>query len=154
MKLSPILLAVRAVSAEFAQRLFLPVVFIVGGALLILLIVAIWLVTLSAWWWLLLAPLILITVIAIFAAALTRVAIVFLRPYQTIEQRRTVRGFVDALQEGSETIQTPKFMLLFFVVRDVLFPSKQSYISKVSSNAVSLQRGLKETIASFQDSSR
>ena len=149
MKLSPLLLAVRAVSAEFAQRLFIPVVVITGIVLLALLIVVVWLVTASPWWWLLLAPLILVTVIVVFAVALTRIAIVFLRPQQTKQQRKTVKGFVDALQAASETIQTPKFILLFYVARDVLFPSKESFVSKVSSNASSLQSGLKAVIASF-----
>lgn len=149
MKLSPLLLAVRAVSAEFAERLFFPVLFIVGGALFALLIVSIWLVTLSGWWWFLLAPIILVSVIFIFIVALTRLALVFLKPPQTKTQRQSVRTFVDALQESSETVATPKFLLLFYVVRDVLFPTKEGFVRKVASNASTLQREFTNIIKSF-----
>lgn len=149
MRLSPLLLAVRAVSAEFAQRLFLPVTLAVGGIIFALLIVVIWLVTISAWWWLLLAPLILVTVVFIFAVALTQVALIFLKPQQTKEQQRVVRTFVTSLQEATETIQTPKFLLLAYVVRDVLFPAKESFVKKVSGNAATLKDGFKFIIASF-----
>lgn len=149
MRLSPLLLAVRAVSAEFAQRLFLPVTLAVGGIILALLIIIVWLVTISAWWWLLLAPLILVTVVFIFAVALTQVALVFLKPQQTKEQQRVVRTFVSSLQEATETAQTPKFLLLAYVIRDVLFPTKESFVKKASANAVTLKNGLKSVIASF-----
>jgi len=149
MKLSPLLLAVRAVSAEFAERLFIPVLLIVGGALFALLIVVVWLVTLSGWWWFLLAPLIIVSVVFIFVVALTRVALIFLKPPQTKAQRQSVRTFVDALQESSETITTPKFVLFFYVVRDVLFPTKEGFVRKVAANASTLQREFTNIIKSF-----
>ena len=149
MKLSLLVLAVRAVSAEFAQRIFLPVVLITGGVIVVLLGVTIWLTTLSGWWWFLLAPLIIVTILSIFATVIGWIALRILTPEQTKDQKKQVRSFVDDLQETSEAVQTPMFILLFRVLKDVLFPSKESYIRKLSSTALSLKSSLQAIITSF-----
>ena len=149
MKISPLFLAVRAVSAEFARRIYVPVVYGVGIALFVLIALSIWLVTISGWWWLLLAPVIFLTVIFIAAAALTRFALAALRPAQTSAQKAKVRSFVDALQKTSETIQTPKFVILFRLVKDMFVPSKETYINELSGTASSLRNGFKEVITLF-----
>lgn len=149
MKLSPLVLAIRAVAAEFAQRIFLPVVLITGGVIIVLLGVTIWLTTLSGWWWFLLAPLIVVTVLTIFATVISWTALRVLTPPQTKDQQKQIRAFVDDLQETSEAIQTPMFILLFRVVKDVLFPGKESYIGKLSSTALSLKSSLQAIITSF-----
>lgn len=149
MKLSPLLLAVRAVSAEFARRIYVPVVYGVGGALLALIAVSIWLVTISGWWWFLLAPLIVVMLLFIVAAVLSRMAISLLRPAQTATQKTAVRTFVSSLQKTSETIQTPKFIILFRLVKDIFLPGKESFIDELSGTASSLRSGFKEVINLF-----
>ncbi len=149
MKITPLFLAVRAVSAEFARRIYVPVVYGVGISLFVLIALAIWLVTMSGWWWFLLAPLIFVALIFITAAILVQFALAFLRPQQTSEQKSTVRRFVDSLQKTSEAISTPKFVILFRLVKDLLIPGKGSYIDELSGTASSLQRGFKEVINLF-----
>jgi len=149
MNVSPLILAIRAVGAEFAQRIFLPVVAIAAGVLLVLHALLVWLVTLSEWWWLLFGPVIFITVLFIFAAVMTGFIIRFLKPTQTKSQREHVRSFVDSLQFASETVQTPKFILLFRLLVDVLSPSKKGIVSELSHNASSLQKGFTAIIGSF-----
>lgn len=154
MNISPLFLAIRAISAEFAQRIFAPTIYIVGGALLVLIGISIWLVTISGWWWWLLAPLILLSVLFIFAVTIAGLIIRLLRPQQTKTQRGEVRSFVDALQGTSEAIQTPKFILLFRLVKDILFPTEKGLVQELSGNASTLKNGLKTLVASFQDNSR
>lgn len=150
MTISPLVLAVRAVSAEFANRIYLPVVWGVGAALLILIGVSIWFVTISAWWWFLLAPLILVMLVFIFAAAVAGAIIQILKPGQTKAQRATVKQFVDTLQKTTETVATPKWLILARLVKDIAFPGKESYVSELSGSAASLQRGLTSVINSFR----
>ena len=149
MKITPLFLAVRAVSAEFARRIYVPVVYGVGISLFVLIALAIWFVTMSGWWWFLLAPLIFAALIFITAAILVQFALAFLRPQQTSEQKSTVRRFVDSLQKTSEAISTPKFVILFRLVKDLLIPGKSSYIDELSGTASSLQRGFKDVINLF-----
>jgi len=150
MRISPLVLAVRAVSAEFAQRIYLPIVAIVGAALLVLLGFSIWFVFLSEWWWFLLAPVIFLTLIFIFAATIGGLILRMLRPRQTKAQRYEVSNFVDSLQKSSEVIHTPKFLIFARLIKDILLPGKESYVRELTSTAGSLQKGLKAIIASFQ----
>lgn len=150
MKLSPLVLAIRAIAVEFAQRIFLPIILVIGGVLVVLIGIAIWLVTTSGWWWLVLAPLIVITVISIFATVIAGIMVRLLKPTQTRAQQEQVRLFVSSLQETSEAVQTPLFILFIRVLKDVLFPGKESYIGKLSSTAVTLKSSLQEIISSFK----
>lgn len=151
MQNSPFVLAIRAVSAEFAQRIFLPIVGIVGGALVVLIALSIWLVTLSGWWWFILAPLILICLFATFATVIAGLVIRILNPPQTKQQRTHVRSFVDSLQFASDTVQTPKFILFFRLVMNMLQPSKKGIVNELSHNAASLQRDFRAIIALFSE---
>lgn len=150
MNTSPLLLAIRAISVEFARRIFIPTVIIVGIALTAFLAVTIWLVTQSAWWWFLLTPLMIVTFVAIILAVISWYALRFLNPKQTKEQKRTVRLFVDDLQEISEIVQTPKFILLFQLVKDTLFPSQGGLINRVSTHASSTKPSFSAIVASFK----
>lgn len=148
--MSPLFLAVRAISSEFARRIFVPLVWIIGGMLLLLLILAIWLTTVEVWWWLLVVPLIIISVVYILIACIVAFAIKFLRPAQTKSQRRSVSAFVDKLQDASETIQTPKVVLLFRLAKDTIFPSEKGFISTLTSHAKSLKPDFQLIVASFK----
>jgi len=150
MILTPLVLAIRAVSAEFARRVYIPVVCIAGGIALALIILLIWLTTLSGWWWLLLGPVILATLAAIIVALVSGFIIKLVNPTQNKEQRGLVKSLVDEIQKTSEVVQTPKFIILFRLVRDITFPGKKSYINELTATATSLKTGLQKIIASFQ----
>lgn len=150
MILTPLVLAIRAVSAEFARRVYVPVVCIVGAIALALIIVLIWLTTLSGWWWLLLAPVIIGTLAGAIVALVSGFIIKLVNPAQNKEQRGLVTSLVDEIQKTSEVVQTPKFVILFRLVKDIAFPGKESYISELTTTAVSLKNGMQKIIASFQ----
>ncbi len=149
MTVPSLFMAIRAIGTEFGQRIYIPVVSIIAGVLVAVIGVLIWLVTLSGWWWFLLAPIIILTLIFIFTAVIAGVILKLLKPTQTKHQRQLVRQFVDTIQNASETIQTPRFVILFRLVKDVVRPSEQSYIRQLSTSAVSLKAGLQEIIDSF-----
>lgn len=149
MKVTPVILAMRAVSAEFAFRIYTPLFYSIGIGLILLIGLSVWLVTLSAWWWLLLVPIIVLATLFGVAAIVIRFALIYLRPHQTSAQKATVRRFVDSLQKTSEAIQTPKFIILFRLVKDILFPGKSTYINELSDTAQSLRHEFKEVITLF-----
>lgn len=149
MTITPLILAARAVATELARRIYLPVVGIAGGVLVVLIAVSIWLCTVSAWWWFLLAPLIIFFIAFAVAAIVAHFAITLLRPDQTKEQTSTVRSFVDGLQKNSETVQTPQFILLFRIVKDLLFPPKRTFIEELSEDALGLKDDFKKIITLF-----
>ncbi len=149
MQITPHVLALRAVGAEFARRILLPILVIAASILIVALGLSIWLVTLSEWWWFLLAPIIFLTLLFTFSAVIGGLIIRMLEPSQTKKQRSEVKRFVDALQETSEAVQTPKVLLLIRVMKDVVIPGKESYIGKLSSSALSLKSRLKTIVTLF-----
>ena len=138
MNFNSLILAVRTISTEFARRIYLPVVVIIEAILIVLIGALIWLVTISGWWWLLLAPTLLIAIVFTVAATLIGLLINFLKPAQTKAQRKEVRAFVDSLQHTTETVQTPKFIILFRLAKDALAPSERSFIRELSYQSRSL----------------
>lgn len=149
MNVPPLFTAIRAISIEFAQRIYVPVVCIAASVLVVVTGLLIWFVTMSGWWWLLLAPVIMISIVFIFVAVISGVILKYLNPAQTKEQRRLVKDFVDTIQKTSEAVQLPKFVILFRLIKDVISPGKSSYVRELSSNASSLKTGLGQIVASF-----
>ncbi len=147
----PLFLAVRAISSEFARRIYLPVVWIGMAVVVVLLFAAGWLVSISTWWLFLLVPTILMTILFIIIAVIVGVAIQVLRPYQSPDQKIAVNTFVDKLQEVSDALQMPKIFLLLRLAKDVLFPSGESFIGEMASHALTLKPDFQEIVASFDD---
>lgn len=147
--MSPLFLAVRAISSEFARRIYLPVAWIGGSVLVALLFVAGWLTAMSAWWTFLLVPVVVLLLLFLIAAAIIGVAIQVLRPLQSKDQQIAVGALVDKLQEVSEALQMPKTLLLIRLAKDTLFPSGESFIGEMASHAVTLKPDFQEIMASF-----
>ncbi len=149
--MSPLFLAVRAISSEFALRIYLPVVWIGGSVVVVLLFVAGWLTSLSTWWLFLLVPMIVVTILFIIISAFVGVAIQVLRPYQSSDQKIAVGALVDKLQEVSDALQMPKVLILLRLAKDTLFPSGESFIGTMASHAATLKPDFQEIVASFDD---
>ena len=147
--MKPTLQASRSIAAEFATRLYLPILISVAVAATVLLAGAIYLVTLSAWWILLL---VIISLLTLFAAGALTVSWVFIRivtPLQTKSQKKLTKSFVDKLQSVSEVVATPKFVLFFQIMRDVINPRQNGFIISASSDASSLKNDFIEIRNSF-----
>ena len=140
MNITPSFLAIRSIGAEFAHRLFMPVVFVVATAAVVLLAISIWLVTINEWW---LVLLVLIFGLILFATAVLVVALAIIKkltPLQSKTQKGQTKSFVDKLLRVAEVTSTPKFILFFQVMKDVVRPSHEGFISSVSNDTTSLKR--------------
>lgn len=147
----PLFLAIRAVSSEFARRIYLPLALGVGGLLFAVLIVSIWLVTMSQWWLFFLVPVAALGIGFLIVAAFIGVAIQVLRPYQSPDQKVAVGALVDKLQEVSDALQMPKVLILLRLAKDTLFPGGESFIGSMASHASTLKPDFQEIVASFDD---
>lgn len=137
--MKPTVLAIRAIGAEFANRIYVIVAGIAIVALVSSLGLAIWLTTLSDWWWLLVMALIIVSSVAIGVLVVVKLVIRSVTPAQNTHQRTLVKAFVDKLQRLSDTVQTPKHILLFQVVRDIAAPRDNGFIATLSSETTSLR---------------
>lgn len=148
--MNPLFLAIRAISSEFARRIYLPLVLVIGLTFVALLLFVGWLTSMSGWWWLLLVPIIVGTALYITATAFIGMLINFLRPAQTKTQKKDVSELVDKLQDVSDTLQMPRFLVVYHLVKDTIRPSDRGFISRVTNSAVSLKPDFQRIIASFK----
>ncbi len=147
--MKPTLQASRSIAAEFATRLYLPILIITIIAAVILLAGSIYLVTLSAWWIILL---VLVSLVVLFVAGALTVSWVFIRivaPMQTKAQKKLTKSFVDKFQRLSEVVATPKFVLFFQVMRDVVNPRQDGFVISATGDASSLKNDFIEIRNSF-----
>lgn len=149
-------LAVRAIATVYAQTILKPLLFagIVFYAAILLLIGWIAYVA-SPWWWLL-----AIVPTAIFVVALLLWLIVFtlskrLAPKMNREQRKIARRFVGHTGKAAEHLGTPRFIFIFRVLRDLLFPpssGNQTFLGEVSSLPGDVKRDFDSLRRSFDHS--
>ena len=139
MDIKPSLSAIRSIASEFARSLYTPIVIIVGVVAVVLLALSIWLVTLSQWWLILL---ILICGLILFASVVFTIALIIIKkvaPTQTRAQRKQTKEFVEKLLRVAEVTATPKFILFFQVMKDVVKPSQNGFIGSITSDTTTLK---------------
>ena len=138
--MKPSLLTIRAVGSEFANRLWLPIVIIAVIISVILIGLVWWLsVNVSGWWILLAIPVSILLSVAFVVLTVFKLVIRYVAPPQNKQQRQRVRAFVDKLQSVSDAVQTPKSVLLFYIVRDIAAPRDNGFVTTLTSNSSALK---------------
>ena len=138
--MKPSLLTIRAVGSEFANRLWLPIVIIAVIISVILIGLVWWLsVNVSGWWILLAIPVSILLSVAFVVLTVFKLVIRYVAPPQNKQQRQRVGAFVDKLQSVSDAVQTPKIVLLFYIVRDIAAPRDNGFVTTLTSNSSALK---------------
>ena len=138
--MKPTLLTIRAIGAEFANQLWLPVVLLASGIGILLIALVWWLsVAVSSWWLLLGFPVVIALSVAAALLTVFKFVIRFISPVTTKQQRLATKGFVDKLSQIAEVAGTPKFILLFQIVRDIAAPKENGLIGDLVTNTSSLK---------------
>lgn len=117
--------AVRAVTSQYAKDLLRPILLIGVAAYAVIMAIVIWITVAVNGWWILLGfiPTVLFCVgLAVWAGvwfAARRFS-----PDMNKQQKHATKEVVDKVNKVAEQLGTPKFFLIFRIVKDVLFPSK------------------------------
>ena len=146
--MKPFVLALRAIGAEFVIRLCIPIAVIILAGFALLMASAYWLTTFSGWWWLLFIPITSLFIVLCTVGFVVLMLVRFVRPLQTKAQQKAVKQFVDKLQGVAEIVGTPKFIVLFRVVRSIAAPSSNTYLSNLVEDR-ELAKDFREIQASF-----
>lgn len=112
-------LAIRAITSTYASQLLWPVLWIGLAAYGVLWALVIWLATAVSPWWLLLeiVPTILFAAgIALWIIA--RILVGRVAPVMNAKQKSATKKFVQHLNKTAEHLGTPKFVLLYRIVKD------------------------------------
>ena len=146
----PSILAIRSIGAEFANRVYLPVAVIAVIVLAGLFTLTFWLTTLNDWWWLLFILLLIAGSVIIGVLGVIKLIIRSVTPAQSKVQKKQTKAFVDKLQRLSEVAGTPKFVLLFQIVRDIAAPRENGLIATISNDSTSLRRDFVDLSHTFK----
>lgn len=147
--MKPIVQTVRAIGAEFIRRMLRPIL-LVGAAVAVLLLVAgVWLVNQNVWWWLLLAVIIAAVLVFVVLVTVASILVKLADSVQSRDQRTAVRRYVDMLQRASENLQTPYPVILYRVVRDMVWPRPDGFIATLSQDSQALAPDFKALLALF-----
>ena len=142
--------AVRAIAARFALQVYIPVTAIISVVVVGLVVLSAWLTTYSAWWWLLFVLVVLLGLIIGTILIIIWAIITVVTPNQNSKLRRQVKAFVEKISQLSDVAQTPKFILLFRLVRDTMRPRENSYIASVSTATKTLRADFTELVEAFR----
>jgi len=143
------LLVLRAVGVEFARRIYTPILIVCAVIAVVLISVSVWLTTMSAWWWILAAAVFIGVIIGGIILTIVGVVLNFANPTQSATQKKAVKKFVDTLQSLSEITQTPKVVLLFRVVRDIVSKSENGFVKETIGHTLALRKEFDQLRNSF-----
>lgn len=128
----------RAVGAEFVHRKYRSIVVSYSVVSLVFLAVSFWLTTISAWWWLLTILVTAFVLVGVMILTIIRIIIKRVRPGLTDTQSTTVSAFVDKLERVANNLQTPMFIIVYRVVRDIIRPGNASFVRTVAEDSTTL----------------
>jgi hypothetical protein len=131
---------VRAIGAEFARRIYFPIAIVAAVIAVVLIALFSWLISVDLLWWLLAVPVFIFLLLVAILLIAARVLFKYIAPRITKQQKQEVTTFVDKLQSVSEVAQTPKFILLFRIARDVIAPRETTFINSTVQNSMSLKK--------------
>lgn len=138
--MKPSITAIRAITAEFARQFVQPILWVVLGIIVCLMIIVVLLaVNLSAWWWLLAIPVVILGFAVAIVWLLVRLILAGLSPRLNTTQKAATKQFVSKLQFASETIQTPYPVMIFYVIRDIIFRRDKGFLSEVTEQSRTLK---------------
>ena len=143
------LLVLRAIGVEFAWRIYTPILIVCAAIAIVTIGISVWLTTVSPWWWILAAAVFIGVIIAGIILTIVGVVLNIANPSQTVTQKKAVKKFVDTLQNLSEITQTPKVVLLFRVVKDIVSKSENGFVKETISHTLALRREFDQLRNSF-----
>lgn len=129
----------RAIGAEFLRRKFKFVLMLFIAIAIITIAILFWLVNMNAWWWIFAVPMIVFLVLGVIILLIARVLVRIVQPELSTDQRTAVIAFVDRLESVTETVQTPPFMIFFYILKDTLRPRETTFIAMVIEDSVTLR---------------
>ncbi len=144
--------AVRAITSEYAKRwLWLPLV--IGVAVYVVVMGLIWWVAVvaSAWWWLLAIVPTFVFLVALTLWMIARMIVGRMAPVMSKKQKKAARRFVGRIDKVAERLGTPKFVILYRILKDVIAhpTSSKTYIGEIASEPGEMRRAFDELRSLF-----
>ena len=144
-----IFLSVRAIGSRFGVDVWNQVAIVAAITTIVIGVLLGWLVSISGWWWLLVIPVVIALSVVVIVLGVLRLLLNYVNPAQTTEQKQAVKVFVGKIKFVQEFTATPKFIILFRVVRSVAAPSSEKYLEDIFESR-NLKKDFETVVKTFQ----
>lgn len=142
---------IRAVGSEFVLRKLKGFAVIGAVLFLISIMISLYLTTIHIWWWLLAVPVIMTMIFGTISLWVAFAVVQVLRPRMTSIQKGAVVTFVDKLERVADHAQTPMFLIVFRVLRDVIRPRSKTFIELAVEDSASLHTDVRKLENLFRE---
>lgn len=146
------ILAIRAITSLYVKRLLLPILAI-GLGVYAAVIGLIWWIAASAsnWWWLLAIVPTLVILVGLAIWTVVRVIVGRISPPMNKRRTAATKKFIERIDGVAEHIGTPKFVIIYRVIKDVLFrpTSGKTYIGEIANEPGAARREFDELRSMF-----
>lgn len=143
--------AIRAIASQMVRQFLMP--FIVGGGVLlaiIFIIVIVLSINYSGWWLIILLPLVPLSIIFMLIIAGLWFINIKIVPSMSKAQRKAVKTFTERIGAYSDIIGTPRFIIAFRVIRDVIRKHPRKYLGELVDSSSELNRDFDAVRRSFK----
>ena len=145
------ILAIRAITAEYVRQMLHPLLLPIGAALGGVMLTSVFLaLQFSPWWWLLTIPVVILTSIMVTIWLLVRFIIARLSPKLNDTQRDITVRFASKAQIVTGTLTTPYFLIVFYVIRDVVLRRNFEFIEVLATDTTVLRSDFEKLQKTFQ----
>lgn len=142
--------AIRAVSALYVKKRMQWFFWLGAAVLLLLFAFTFYLIqNVSAWWWLLAIPVFSFAVFFVILWGLARALITKLMPPLSRDQQEAVSHFVARLDEVLEQVQTPRFLILLYLIRDAFIGNQHGFLQQTVNHSKALKSEFERLTALF-----
>ncbi|RYX79421.1 hypothetical protein EON76_01735 [bacterium] len=146
------ILAIRAITSLYVKRLLLPIL-VIGLGVYVVIIGLIWWIaaSVSNWWWLLATVPTVVLLIGLAIWVVVRILVGRIAPPMNKPQTVAANKFIKRIDGVAERIGTPKFVVIYRVIKDVLFRpiSGKTYIGEIASEPGEARREFDELRSLF-----
>lgn len=130
----------RAIGSEFLLRKLKKLVLIgVVVGLIIFGLIAYAGIAFSGWFFILLIIFAPVAMVPFFLWVVLKLVGRFMVPQMSTEQRTLLSAFVDKLERVAEHAQTPVFVIMFRIAKDILMNNEQGFIRRVTDDSTTLR---------------
>lgn len=149
--MKPRIQVLRALTSRYALDVLNPILKW-GIAILMVICVGIALLAykVDPWWLLLYIPIVVVAVPICIVGLIAHVVAHLIAPEMSVDQRKAVRAYVDNMKDVAEGLQTPQFMIVFKVAKDVLTRKWETgFVQGMTTNTLRLKTDFDRLVELF-----
>ncbi len=150
-----ILTLIRAIGGVLARKTFMPIALVFGIISVVLLaLVSVLASFIADWIWWFMIPVGFFVLVGTVLLVIVWLILQAITPNMNRTQRKEVLAFTEKLQGLAELAGTPKVVLLYRIITDIISPKKSGFISQTVTSTADIKRDFERLLKNIGDSNQ